>query len=48
MTAPPMPTAVDVFFETPRKGQMPRNFANTMLLMKMVEIMMMRYSIQSD
>lgn len=45
MTAPPMPTAVDVFLETPRNGQMPRNFANTMLLMKMVEMMITRYSI---
>ena len=32
MTAIPMPMAVSVFFDTPRKGQMPRNLARTKLL----------------
>jgi hypothetical protein len=45
MTAPPIPTAVDVLLETPRKGQMPKNFDNTMLLMKTTESMMRMYSI---
>jgi hypothetical protein len=45
ITAPPMPTAVEVFFETPRNGQIPKNFARTILLMKMVEIIITRYSI---
>ena len=26
VTAMPMPTAVSIFLETPRKGQMPRNW----------------------
>ena len=45
ITAPPMPIAVEVFFETPRNGQIPKNFARTILLMKMVEIIITRYSI---
>ena len=32
ITAPPIPAAVSVFFETPRKGQIPRNWLNTTLL----------------
>ncbi len=29
VTAMPMPAAVETFFETPRKGQMPRNLMRT-------------------
>jgi hypothetical protein len=47
-TAAPMPTAVEVFLETPRKGQIPKNLASTMLLMKIVEMIMIRYSIQKN
>ena len=35
VTAIPMPEAVSTFFDTPKKGQMPRNCANTTLLTKM-------------
>ena len=31
ITAPPIPAAVFVFFETPRKGHIPRNWLNTTL-----------------
>ena len=43
MTAAPIPTAVDVFFDVPKKGQMPRNWEKITLLTKMVERMMIRY-----
>ena len=32
VTAAPMPIAVSTFFETPRKGQIPRNCERTTLL----------------
>ena len=31
ITAPPMPAAVSVLLETPRKGQIPRNWLSTTL-----------------
>ena len=31
ITAPPIPAAVSVFFDTPKKGQIPRNWLNTTL-----------------
>ena len=40
-----MPDAVDSLLDTPRKGQMPRNCARTMLLTKMADIIMRKYSI---
>ena len=43
MTAAPMPNAVEVFLEVPKKGQMPRNWEKITLLTKMVDKMMMRY-----
>ena len=43
MTAAPIPNAVEVFFEVPKKGQMPRNWLKITLLTKMVESMMIRY-----
>ena len=39
-TAAPMPIAVDVFFDVPRKGQMPRNCASITLFTSIVEISM--------
>ena len=44
-TAADMPSEVSIFFDTPRKGQMPRNCANTMLLTKMALMKMSKYSI---
>ena len=46
-TARLMPEAVDSLFDTPRKGQIPRNCARTILLTKIAEMMMSRYSITS-
>jgi hypothetical protein len=43
ITAAPMPKAVEVFLEVPRKGQMPRNWLKITLLTNMVESMMIRY-----
>ena len=37
-TAPLMPTAVSIFFDTPRKGQFPRYWISRMLLIKMALI----------
>jgi hypothetical protein len=45
-TALPIPIDVEMLFETPKKGQIPKNFARTILLMKMADIIMMRYSIR--
>ena len=42
-TAALIPNAVEVFFEVPKKGQMPRNWLKITLLTKMVERMIMRY-----
>ena len=36
ITAPPIPAAVLTFFETPRKGQIPRNWLKTTLLINAV------------
>ena len=44
-TAADMPSDVSIFLETPRKGQMPRNCANTMLLTKMALMKIRIYSI---
>lgn len=44
VTAPVIPTAVDTFFDTPRKGQIPRNCANTTLLTNMADIIIKIYS----
>jgi hypothetical protein len=38
-----MPIAVEVFFEVPKKGQMPRNWEKITLLTKMVDKIMIRY-----
>ena len=35
VTAKPMPTAVSTFLETPRKGQMPRNWEKMKLFARM-------------
>jgi hypothetical protein len=43
-TAPPIPTEVDNLFDTPRNGQIPRNWAKTMLLTKIAEMIIMMYS----
>ena len=43
MTAAPIPKAVEVFFEVPKKGQMPRNWLKITLLTKMVDRIMIRY-----
>ena len=43
MTAAPIPNAVEVFLEVPRKGQMPRNWEKITLLTKMVDKIMIRY-----
>ena len=44
VTASPIPIAVSTFFETPRKGQIPRNCDNTTLLTKMATMMIPIYS----
>ena len=36
ITAPPMPAAVLMFFDTPRNGQSPRNWLSTTLLISAV------------
>lgn len=38
ITAPPMPSAVEVFLETPKKGQMPSILVNTKLLTRIQPI----------
>jgi len=43
MTAAPIPNAVEVFLEVPKKGQIPRNWEKITLLTKMVDKIMMRY-----
>ena len=44
-TAIDMPVAVDSLLETPRYGQIPRNCARTMLLTKIAEMIIRKYSI---
>ena len=34
ITAMPIPSALESFFDTPKKGHNPRNFVNTKLLMR--------------
>ena len=43
-TAPLIPTEVETFPETPRKGQIPRNCANTILLTNIDPIIITKYS----
>jgi hypothetical protein len=43
-TAALIPTAVDTLVETPRNGQMPKNWARTIFETRMAEIMMTMYS----
>lgn len=38
ITAPPIPAAVFIFFDTPRKGHRPKNWLNTTLLTNAVLI----------
>ena len=45
VTAPVMPIAVPIFFETPRNGQIPRNCVKTMLLTMIADMMIKMYSI---
>ena len=44
-TAALMPSAVSIFFDTPRNGQMPRNCDKTMLLTNIAEKNISRYAI---
>ena len=44
VTAMPMPTAVSTFLETPRKGQMPRNWEKMKLFARMAPSMIARSS----
>ena len=44
-TAADIPNEVSIFFDTPRKGQMPRNCDNTMLFTKMALMKISIYSI---
>ena len=44
MTAIPMPAAVDIFFETPRKGQIPKNCDKTMLFTKIAVTKIIKYA----
>jgi hypothetical protein len=43
-TEAPIPIAVSILVLTPKKGQMPRNCASTMLLTRMADIKMITYS----
>ena len=45
VTAALMPTAVDTFFDTPKKGQIPKNWDNTTLFTKTAAINIKIYSI---
>ena len=44
-TAIPMPRAVSIFLETPRNGQMPKNWESMMLLTNIAEMNIRIYSI---
>ena len=44
VTAMPMPTAVSTFLETPRKGQMPRNWEKMKLFARMAPSVIARSS----
>ena len=39
-TAPAIPVAVEILLETPRKGQVPRNWASITLLTNIAEMIM--------
>jgi hypothetical protein len=43
VTAPAIPIAVEMRFDTPKKGHIPKNCANTMLLTKIADIIIMKY-----
>jgi hypothetical protein len=45
VTARPIPLAVSTFFDTPRKGQIPKNCDNTILLTNIAEMKINIYSI---
>ena len=47
-TARLIPVAVESLLLTPRKGQMPRNCARTILLTNIADIMMRKYSIRQS
>jgi hypothetical protein len=40
-----IPVAVESLLETPRKGQIPRNWARTILFTNIADIIMRKYSI---
>jgi hypothetical protein len=42
VTAPVIPRPVEIFLETPRKGQIPKNWLNTMLLTNMADMMIIK------
>lgn len=44
ITANPMPAAVDIFLDTPKNGQIPKNCDNTILLTKTAVIKIIRYA----
>ena len=44
-TAAPMPRALSTFFDTPRKGQMPRNCDSTILLTNIAVMTIRMYAI---
>ncbi len=44
-TAPDIPVAVESLLDTPMNGQVPRNWASMMLLTKIAETMISKYSI---
>ena len=43
-TAAPIPKAVSIFFDTPKKGQMPKNCDNTILFTNIAEMNIKIYS----
>ena len=45
ITAAPIPNEVDIFLDTPRKGHIPRNCVNTILLTNIADINIIKYSI---
>ena len=44
ITAPPIPAAVSIFLDTPKKGQSPRNWLSTTLFTRAAPIPMIRSS----
>ena len=45
VTAPVIPRAVVILFETPKNGHTPRNWANTTLLTNIADIIINIYSV---